>query len=947
MKLSSVLQAYLENIAKISGEKFDKVSFNGEELEVSSFFEKYPNSPFHDLVALNYLLAKSDIEEEIKQKLENYRNGVEASILALHHLLETPHYAAVGPQYEMQEKKRKDFFQAAVPSNVNERIFALALLYSLSHMDDPTFAALKTGEESRLEAINRIQSILIYQQLNEKNNPVEEIRSSVAALITLESYRVAMRHATSAVTLDADKHEAKNFRFVIEMDALLKQSGIQELLKSNSLKPEDETREESQLKNSLLATSRVSDESLIKILMVAGDQKLYQPKMLGEHWKDFLTNLVTSTIGPAALMTKTLIKFSECTANLKPLQDWCQVLVEYCEDKYQLLSEEEKTSARIELELVTEWLVERGQSLPAKAASINSKPSAGSSIASNQESSSNLNRRLFLDFQESESFTMLLNSYFSTKTSAKEKCQLLMEIIDIALKISEVENLIVNAPQAKAALAEWKNKQTNCIDDVYPHVFSLLQATVFATRWVRATEEMKKSITDATAILVSLQKLLVEHPYFAQVHQRMIKSQHGDDSSLDVLTQKDTSRCSHHEKSILTAVDHHFSSSSLAKNVMSNLSFKWSHLYKAGDREKNSRTLEQRGHYEMLSATVLEKILDNPLKELLIEERWLLVKAISDYHKKNVETPFYRAIQLLAVTGQECDPVMLINSPKAKEQEKVICNLLYARVFNSLKKHEAKLTHGQMVFEEEALSCFSELETSFSLIHLMDLLERHIDNENEPTDATLNEKEIKFILNNFDAQFSNNGRPDKKWLALLDKVFKGMHESISSDSKRRFTVSTGWMPLFSSRTELSPVGFDDFMKCIAPKDELRPDVFDRYCAFQSSQSSRRTELPRHEANFIMQHIRHLYDDQGRFMGESSNEEAVIGLISGEWDKQLLELENNKKLLTLEMVKPHLKLIMDKNGNLLTFTQTNDTNIPERIAALDRDARAAAKIKKIR
>jgi len=517
--------------------------------------------------------------------------------------------------------------------------------------------------------------------------------------------------------------------------------------------------------------------------------------------------------------------------------------------------------------------------------------------------------------------------YFLGNKLEHEKQECLKKIVRKMLKLSSRANgFAVCAHQAKTALASWKKTPTSDMNDVYPHIFTLLQATVF---------EAKKSQADyaeaAAMLLAEFQKMRNFSKYkdFAQVHQQMLKSRVSANlSALEMLTQIDTSGCLPSDKIFL---EKNQKANIYVQNILRHCPFHWRDLYRVGVQDRDA--LEQRLHYEMLGAALLQAILRHPEKKLSVEEQWLVVQAIIDYKQASAsQSPFYNAIVLLEVMNSN-------NLQAALNREGKVCDELYDRVLKSLVLHSDNLTNEQIVIKEKTQACLVKHEATQSAMphhssYWGSLLELHIDSDDKATADELDEREIKFILSNFDAKFSSSLSSSSKYLALLDKAFKNMYRIFAADPKGMGVApaSPSLLSFFSSspKVKSSCSGFDNFMACIVPPQKIPPYAFNHYCVYQSTRKNDGAiaRLSAQEATFIMQHIRHLYDHSGKFLGTSEAEGSIIELIYEEWNKQLSELEKYPEKSRQEAVRYHTELIQIKGSNNLIPLNVNNEKLSE-------------------
>ncbi|MBP9725882.1 MAG: hypothetical protein KBD83_00245 [Gammaproteobacteria bacterium] len=491
-----------------------------------------------------------------------------------------------------------------------------------------------------------------------------------------------------------------------------------------------------------------------------------------------------------------------------------------------------------------------------------------------------------------------------------------------------------------------------------------------------------------------------------EVHARMLDKECSaeDTSVVQMVSWRDQSRCSNrHNQSCLANPSPDIDAAVLT--ILRGLPFMWSSLYTNGAHETNHRIIEERRYYEVIAAYALQDILNDSLRNpLSMEEQWLILKAIADYNKvrayqKNhpksrllAESPFFNAIRLLAVT---CPLASTDASAQIREQE--LCQHLYERAVPSLFRYEGELLRQQKLLQEEVVELTSTVENSIEPVSISvkqggsseapsvqsSPAERSVvrrlsyDNHQETntesvgsntpgaifstscwsvlykehcTDgrdrnaaASLTDDEIKFILNNFDRKCKKaSGNEKNKLLELLKKAFGQMQQIFQDPNNQQRTSFS----MFSfGRRESSPINFNSFMDCIAPKGSLPPYAFAQYCAYQSSRihcgHPEITHLLPHEENFIRKHLVSLYDNKDKLnemfdkLGDNvvtSTKTSAIRMIYDALDLEIsaLEARNN---VTPEEVKPYYKMIFSKKNDRLCDMDTKkkkDSNISHRI-----------------
>ena len=268
--------------------------------------------------------------------------------------LEKAHPNTVGIGYEERAREQDAYLKGAFSISKNNPDILLALLYSLSRMHEDTYAALIGNSRSLLKF--ELMPKLINQLAGLDMKAI--IKASSLELITFEIKRVAAAHATGATTLNANAHEKKNFRFIIELDALLHES----LLKKHFSEDDAQASQDFMISDEIVYHERERNPNETETVTetdTGSDLVFRRAVNLGEYWNIFLNALEISMVTPAALMTTTLIKFSQSLKNIKPLLDWQKALEEYYRDPYGLLPEASKRPARIEFEKIKTWCVDK------------------------------------------------------------------------------------------------------------------------------------------------------------------------------------------------------------------------------------------------------------------------------------------------------------------------------------------------------------------------------------------------------------------------------------------------------------------------------------------------------------------------------------------------------------------------------------------------------------
>ncbi len=177
----------------------------------------HPDSPFHELMAVEFLLENIIFLPKIKEKLNEIKTEIAQTIQNLYYLLEKPHPETASSGYNERRRAQEKYIKEAIMADrgrgeKDDPLMLLALQYCLKNMDDDTFTYLTKDLEISDQAVTRrsslanLQAILYSYACDGQPDP-----KYLAALATLEFYRVATTHRTE------EKHAAKNQRFYQEI----------------------------------------------------------------------------------------------------------------------------------------------------------------------------------------------------------------------------------------------------------------------------------------------------------------------------------------------------------------------------------------------------------------------------------------------------------------------------------------------------------------------------------------------------------------------------------------------------------------------------------------------------------------------------------------------------------------------------------------------------------
>lgn len=456
----------------------------------------------------------------------------------------------------------------------------------------------------------------------------------------------------------------------------------------------------------------------------------------------------------------------------------------------------------------------------------------------------------------------------------QNQARALHKLKKIALQLCDENNgLNVRAPRARIVL-ELSNSKTMSMDDFYPHFYTILQATLQATtrgtqeelRQQGSLERAYKATNVAKAMLQQLDKWRYHAsdriPDLAEVHTRMLKA--WPSSGVNTPSQES------HE-------------------VFSIASFAWKKLYKIGTSERNHG--EERRQYEALAVSALKEIRAKCFagEPLSIKQQWLLVTAITDYDEKAQNenalrvSPFYNAMQQMAIEENKDTKdlrnelyspkvlTLLLNSETAQSlteqalQEKMQSRLdrLIAKDANIARTSNGTATLSSSFFTTPTKTISPGASTSsgedalFSETHWETLCNKYFDAGSSKLNTAMpTEDEIKQIFKLFDAQY--HSLPDDaddnkaKSMLLLEKAFIVMSTILAKEKEK----AGG----FFSLPKNDVARFNDF---IAPKENLPPYTFAKYCEFLASPQKGVSYLLEDEDRFIRKHLSCLYNENAR------------------------------------------------------------------------------------
>lgn len=479
-----------------------------------------------------------------------------------------------------------------------------------------------------------------------------------------------------------------------------------------------------------------------------------------------------------------------------------------------------------------------------------------------------------------ETFTDAIARYYDSANS--QKAEALQYLIKFMFKLSHPKlKLNVRAPFSLTALQQTAHVSMNT---VYLHLYTVLQAvleTVKDNRVDRRNSEEMKAAREAIKIAREILKWLAsgEGPFESlnRMHDRMIRDLfrlRKASSAVNALAQLDR------------------------RNPWENApSFVWGVLYKNGGDESRDEILEKRREWEVLSVAALKRIMCCHERgvTLTLEEKWLLVTAVTDYQeasdylKKNpkvrrvhTKSPFYNAITLLALergaTGVElfsqlrqycvdCESNVEANDPIAQNLKVKMEN----RFNQLLTKISKDLTPGSSPVNSPVKSPASKISpnTKTPLTLFCDSPEKTPDRQSldlvapfdkrwEKLDAIpeLNKNQIIEIFQRFDAMCHLTAAGKRtELLLLLNKAFQQMEDLFKGEYNNN---NRYWF--YRSKDGVAPNHFEEFMRHIAPKSGLPPYTFALFCAFKAEAPA---TLYKYEYLFIRTHLHCLYSEDNR------------------------------------------------------------------------------------
>lgn len=529
--------------------------------------------------------------------------------------------------------------------------------------------------------------------------------------------------------------------------------------------------------------------------------------------------------------------------------------------------------------------------------------------------------------------------------------------------------LNIRAHEAIRAL----RKNPKKMSDVYPPMYTILQAIVFATTRGDMTQEQYQTAQELTQKVKGIlqqfyNSLRVDkHEAVIAAHQQMIQRWCAPmKTAIQKLSQLDVAQCSAHDRLHLD------SASPMTQRILSQLPFMWSKFYKSGSDEENSG--EQRRHIEAIAVSALNDIMQKIASSvsLTIEEQWLLATAITDYDNAQQDrsqnphrpmravSPFYHAIQLLAIERGQGEQAMRdqllslepwkvyshdavsMESQNLKDKTKQCVDQLLVREAKrpvNLQPSPQSLGYATPVRElrDNGQQMIPSIVPNESFASISRASSRSIPNT-PSTRLRLSADETQTIFNRFDAQCYVASPQDRILLVeSLDGAFHYMQSLFVGPNKR-----AEWS-LFPS-PEKSPKGFYDFMEYLAPKEGLPAYAFALFCVFQSARMTAIDCLFEYEDQFIRQHLARLYQDRdklnkiqvnvdgtkvaavlsgGTLLGEyvapiaapqdeAALKKTAINLIYLRLDKEIKTLENKqaKGTLTEKDLEPYQAMFID-------------------------------------
>jgi hypothetical protein len=779
---------------------------------IQNFLNNYSESPFHELMAVEFLLAKIVFSSKIKEDLNSIKTEIAQRIQHLYYLLEKPHPETASSGYTDRRLAQDEYLKEVIQAEENDPLTQLALNYFLCHIDDDTFNHLikNIDHRSKETAINKRNHLKENQKFNTNDN-----NTYVAALATLEFYRVS----SSLTYHTEEKHAAKNQRFYEEITRDF----------SSHQNSEGNASFHDLIIDVLISPPRPrSSHNFEPYSILSQDNELEYEKPTQLNIKKITTSVTEFYFSVS--LPQSSISLLEGIKNKFLKSDSVEYEESTGSDDNSLLSSTSGQRTSEIVDLIVEVSNNQDFSAPnssnpsflrsvssealscspspkklqrqrqrseylyctPKERSTSSRRSTGSMFSAKSNTSVELSVSVR---QKSESnnfknFQSAINKYYSQRN---ERSNALQKLVEIVTSLSDLKNVIVvYAPEAKKALKDHNaNANATSMDDIYAHLYILLYSIVFATSTTATLNnpsllnKERKAKTDAATILEWLSNPGHDNLMSAlkEVHARMLeKGFSGEKKQLQMLSWRDESRCSKlHDNSCLKDASPHSDNSAL--RVLRDLPFEWSQLYRKGAHETNGLIIEKRRYYEVIAADALHNILNDSLRDQVkIEGQWLILKAIADYNKvrdyqkKNekspllAESPFFNAIRLLAVI---C-PLASINAD-AQTREKELCQHLYQRVFSSLFKYYDQLSRQQKLLKDELLNLVLEVEdnsakqSSSSITPVARRLvfsDQGSNKESISTDSK--EDELSFD----DRQDSNNTLKINFWDFLYEKHFE-------------------------------------------------------------------------------------------------------------------------------------------------------------------------------
>ena len=500
--------------------------------------------------------------------------------------------------------------------------------------------------------------------------------------------------------------------------------------------------------------------------------------------------------------------------------------------------------------------------------------------------------------QELSTLTEAIEQFYLPTSTEKEKAQALRKLKNIALKLCDGKNgLNVRAQKAKEALESFSGRTVSKdnvyyhMDNVYRHFYTILQATVQATtkgtnaelRKMGCYEKALVATNDAKAMLLQLNQWEMTEPNLfpalTKAHDCMLKEWSlPEKTAVETLAEMDLSNALPHERASVKIA------SPGAHEVLSKASFVWEKLYKIGTDERSHG--EERRHYEALAVSALKAIrlklsnVQNSLYRsypLSIEQKWLLVTAITDYDEQaKTKSPFYNAMQQFAIEENKSAKDLrdelyspqvlhkLLESEKALSSTKQHLQEKMQGRLNRLLVKDADLAHSNSVTHTKSLHFFTtppkasnvNAPNSEDVIVAgtpWEILVRNNFNSTysaEINSAPLLEADIKQIFKIFDMQYHSLPKSEtiksSQCFLLLAKAFDAMNTLLLKEKEQANK--------FFSSSKIDPARFNAY---IAPKEGLPAYAFAKYCEYQANKGV--DYLYEHEDKFIRKYLPRLYD----------------------------------------------------------------------------------------